>query len=439
MKKSALLLVAVTMFLGTFAQENKYGETPEIQEKCKQNISLYREFRDQKNVTDAFGPWRKAVALCPQAAKTLYIDGVNFYEEKIEKATDAAEKEMLIDSMLVVFDWRIEHFNQEGYVLGLKGMNQYKYRSDKPLAAYQTLKKSVELEKEGSQPGVLDIYYRTMFEAFKKGEIEREELLTEYLTITEYLDAGRAKTKEKYYQFYDKAKDNINEFFILVAQCEDIEALAIKKFEQAPNDADNIKKLAKIMTKRECTESDIFVKVAKKLNDIEPSHESSYTLGVALLKKSRYSEAMDYFKKAIDLSPKDNPELENYYLAAASTAIGIGQYSNANNYARKALAENPNSGKAYLVIGDAIAASAGSCGSNEFEQAAVYWLAVDYFAKAKSVDGSVSGAANSKIGSYSSRFPDKKMMFQYGYVDNAGNAKKEAVKIGCWINQEVMP
>lgn len=439
--------IAAVLSLGLFgalagvqAQDsNKYGDTPEIQEKCKQNISLYREFRDQKNYADAFEPWKKAVALCPKAAKTLYIDGVNFYEDLIKKEEDAATKDALIDSMLAVYDMRIEHFGQKGYVLGLKGMDMYKYRSSQPLKAYEVLKQSVELLKEKSQPGVLDLYYRSMFEAFKKEEVERAELLTEYLTIIDYLETGRAKAKEQYHSFYDKSRDNINEFFILVANCDDINELATKMYAEAPDDASNIKKLAKIMTKRECTDSETFVKVAKKLNEIEPSHESSYALSIALLKQSKYSEALTYIKKAIELSPSDNPDLENYNIIAGSAANATGQYSTANTYARKALAINPNSGKAYIVIGDAIAGSAGSCGSNEFEVAAVYWLAVDYYQKARSVDSGVSGAASSKINSYSGRFPDKKMMFQYNMMDNAGNVKKEPVKIGCWINQEVMP
>ncbi|TXC75618.1 tetratricopeptide repeat protein [Luteibaculum oceani] len=441
MKKSiALLSVLVVGAFSVDAQDaNKYGATPEIQEKCKQNISLYREFRDQKNVADAFEPWKKACKLCPKAAKTLYIDGVNFYEYKIKNAKDATEKEALIDSMLAVYDARIKHFGQEGYVLGLKGIDMYKYRSDEPLKAYKVFKKSVELQEAKSQPGVLDLYYRSMFEAFKKEEVAREDLLTEYLSITEYLDKGKAGAKEKYHTYYDKAKDNINEYFILVAQCDDINALAAKKFQEAPNDLDNVKKLAKIMTKRECTESETFVKVAKKLNELEPSHESSYALGVALLKKSKYSEALSSLNKAIELAPAGLADLENYYVAAASAAIGTGAYSTANNLARKALGINGNNGKAYIIIGDAIAASAPSCGSNEFEKAAVYWLAVDYYSKAKSVDSSISGVANSKISAYSGRFPDKTMMFQYGQIDNAGNVKKDPVQIGCWINQSVTP
>ena len=438
-KLIALVSVGVIGAFNGLQAQDKYGATPEIQEKCKQNISLYREFRDQKNIDDAFEPWKKAVEICPKAAKTLYIDGVNFYEHKLKNATDAAVKQAMIDSMLAVYDMRIEHFGQKGYVLGLKGMDMFKYRDEKPFEAYQVLKEAVALTKGNTQPGVLDIYYRSMFESLKKEKLDRELLLTEYLVISEYLEEGRAGAKEKYYSFYDKSRDNINEFFILVAQCEDIEKLAAKKFAEAPNDADNIKKLAKIMTKRECTDSETFVNIAKKLNEIEPSHESSYALGIALLKKAKYGESVKYFDKAIELSPKDNSDLENYYIAAASGAFGAGQYTTANNYARKALSLNPNNGKAYLIIGDAIAASANSCGSNEFEIAAVYWLAVDYYAKAKSVDSSVAGSANGKIGAYTSRFPRKKVMFQYNMMDNAGNVKKEPVKIGCWINQDVMP
>ena len=229
-KLIALVSVGVIGAFNGLQAQDKYGATPEIQEKCKQNISLYREFRDQKNIDDAFEPWKKAVEICPKAAKTLYIDGVNFYEHKLKNATDAAVKQAMIDSMLAVYDMRIEHFGQKGYVLGLKGMDMFKYRDEKPFEAYQVLKEAVALTKGNTQPGVLDIYYRSMFESLKKEKLDRELLLTEYLVISEYLEEGRAGAKEKYYSFYDKSRDNINEFFILVAQCEDIEKLAAKKF-----------------------------------------------------------------------------------------------------------------------------------------------------------------------------------------------------------------
>ena len=439
MKKAvfSILLFATTQLSG-WAQEDKYGATPEEQELCKQKLSLYREFRDQKNYNDAFKPWKEACSICPKSAKTLYIDGIKFYELKIKESKDAKEQQNLIDSMLAVYDARIEHFGQEGYVLGKKGVDMYKYRSNEPLKAFKVLQKAVSLTMEKTQPGVLDIYYRTMFEAFKKEEVSKEDLLTEYLTVAEYLNTGMNNAKEQYKTYYQKALDNVNEFFILVAACEDIAGIAKKQFEENPDDLETLKKLNKILTKRECTDSEIYLKIARKMNEAEPSHEASYAIALALLKKNQYGETLKYAKQALELLG-EGPEQEDYLLAAASAAIGLGQQATTASYARKAAQINPQSGRAYLLIGDAIATSANSCGDNEFTRAAVYWLAVDYYQKARNADESVAGVANSKISAYRARFPDKKMLFQYGQMDSGGNVKKEPMQIGCWINESVIP
>jgi hypothetical protein len=81
----AKLLSVVMMLVGAtgFAQD-KYGNTPEEQAKCKESLSLYREFRDQNLLKDAMPHWQKACQICPQSAKTLYTDGVDFYRDLIK-------------------------------------------------------------------------------------------------------------------------------------------------------------------------------------------------------------------------------------------------------------------------------------------------------------------------------------------------------------------
>lgn len=431
----AILLLAAGTNVA-LAQANKYGETPEQQKKCKEKISLYREFRDQKNYDQAFEPWKQACEICPKAAKTLYTDGVKFYTYQFEKATRPSHKDSLVEAIKATYDARIANFGSKGKYLGKKGADMFELQPEKPFEAYQVMKEAVALTKEKTSPTVLYAYYYAMFEAMKLEKVEKADVLGEYLSVSEYLDKGKLQADGKYAKNYEIAKTNIDGIFILIANCEDIEAIAVTKFEAAPDDLDNLKKLSQILAKRECTDADIFAKVAKALFDKEPSHEGAYALSIATLKKGKYSESLTFAKQALEMNQQPS---EDYYLVAATAAIGSGQASLAASYARKAIGLNPNSGKAYLIIGDAIASSAGKCGGNEVEQGAVYWLAVDYYVKAKSLDSSVAAAANQKIGAYRARFPDKKVLFQYSYIDGNGNVKKDPVTVGCWINEKVVP
>lgn len=439
-KSIALAICAVAGLSVTQAQDAKYGETPEIQQKCKENISLYREFRDQKDYDSAYEPWKQAVTICPLSALSLYTDGAKFLKDRIKDNKDAAQEKVLIDSLMWVYDTRIANFGDEGKVLGYKAIDVLTVEKD-AVKAYYVFKKAVGLTKETTIAPVIDLYYRSMFEALKVDSVTKTDMLEEYLVLAEYLSLGMDNAPESRLESYEKVKSNLDEIFVLIATCEDIEWIAKARFADAPNDLDNVKKLMKILAKRDCTDGDIFTKVASKLNELDPSHESAYALSLSMLKKANYSEALKFSKQAIELAGENvSKETKiDYNLAAASAAIGSGQGSTAASFARKVLTYDSGNGKAYLIIGDAIAASAPNCGDDEVTQKAGYWLAVDYYQKAKANDSSVASAANAKISAYSKRFPDKKLLFQYNYMDASGNLKKEPVKIGCWINESTMP
>ncbi len=440
-KSIAFAMFAVAGLSVASAQDDsKYGATPEDQQKCKENISLYREFRDQKDYASAYEPWKEAVTICPKSALSLYTDGAKFLKSRIKASKVVAERDVMIDSLMWVYDMRMEHFGDSGKVMGYKGVDIFTIKKD-PILAYQTFKIGVGKTKEKTVAAIIDLYYRSMFEALKEEKVTKTEMLEEYLVLSEYVSIGMSKAKESRKESFAKVKSNLDEIFVLIATCEDIEAIAKERFEAAPNDLDNVKKLMKILAKRDCTDGDIFTKVAARLNELDPSHESAYALSLSMLKKANYSDALKYSKQAIELAGESLDDLTklDYYLAAASAAIGAGQASTAASFARKALTIDSNNGKAYLLIGDAIAMSAPNCGDDEVMKKAGYWLAVDYYQKAKSKDANVAAAANSKISAYSKRFPDKKLLFQYQYMDSSGNLKKDPVKIGCWINESTIP
>ena len=86
-------------------------------------------------------------------------------------------------------------------------------------------------------------------------------------------------------------------------------------------------------------------------------------------------------------------------------------------------------GEPFLILGDIYVASANSCGNNNLERGAVYWVAVDMFKKAKSVDDILSSKANKRISTYSKYFPSKEDCF----FDNLSSG--DNYKVGCWIDK----
>ncbi|MGB0424498.1 MAG: tetratricopeptide repeat protein, partial [Flavobacteriales bacterium] len=239
-------------------------------------------------------------------------------------------------------------------------------------------------------------------------------MLTEYLTLQAISDHNIAnQTKESTVEGYKKAKANIDEIFVLIANCEKMVPIFEKKIAASPDDMDLKIKALKLMNGKDCTESDFYLDLADTVHMADPTHESAYAVGMGYLKKDEFSKSLNYFEQAVELCG-DCPDLEKYLLRAGQVASVLKQTSKARSYANKVLKINPNSGDAYLLIGDAVATGAKQCADGGIGERAVYWVAVDYYYKAKSVDSSVADKAQKKINSYSGQFPTKEDLFTYG-------------------------
>ena len=98
----------------------------------------------------------------------------------------------------------------------------------------------------------------------------------------------------------------------------------------------------------------------------------------------------------------------NFELAVVS--LGNQEPCEAIAYAREALANKSDYGKAYMILGDAILASSTGL-EGDFEQRAAYWAASDMFSKAASLDASLAEEAREKLSDSKVHFPDKEEVF----------------------------
>ena len=87
-----------------------------------------------------------------------------------------------------------------------------------------------------------------------------------------------------------------------------------------------------------------------------------------------------------------------YISKAGQAAVSIGRMSQARSYARKMLAIDPNAAEAYIIIGDAYGNGVVSraCSQSPLSAASAFWLATDYYAKAKSLDPEIAERANNE-------------------------------------------
>ncbi len=421
-----------TSFLPTadlMAQSGKFGSNSADSVECVKNLSLYQEFFKQNNYNDAIESWRNAIKLCPKYSVSLYINGVKMYKSYIDKEKDMVKKNKYIDTLEMIYDQRIKNFGDEGNVLGKKGLDMMNYRENKTLEAFETLKKSFEIQGNKSEPNTLIYLYKALLALTKDGKATKEEMLEWYPKLSDVAKYNITKAeKQDVKDSYKTAQDNLDALFTPVAECPDLIKLYTPKFNTNPTDTALLETITRILDKKDCTKEELYFKASTALVKLKPSSEAYYNVGITAIQNNSFNEALEYFKKSAEIAMDDEIKVKAN-IKVAQCYLKMGQYSSVRTYAQKAISVNPNNGEAYILIGDAYALSADACGDNECNKKSAYWAAVDKFARAKSLDPSQSETAAGKIATYSKYFPGKESCFFYNITEGS------SFTVGCWINE----
>lgn len=399
--------------------------------KAMQAISIYKEFYKQNNYADAYTHWMYVFKNAPGARKFTYVDGPKIIEDKISKTKDAAKKEKLIDTLFMIYDQRIKCFGEEGYVLGRKGYDMVKYRSSDVTAIYNTFKKSVELAGNESEYFVLEYYFKYVVKAYEKKMIDKKQVLKEYEKVNEIVDYN-ISSKSKYANKYEDAQLKVASEFIdakIVENCEQAKSLFEENYKTNPEDAKVWKQIYDVMRSIGCLDDDLFIEVAEKLFTKSPEPRLAAFLGKAKLSKKQTNDAINYYKKAVELE-NDNDKKAEYTVSLAEAYQIANDYSSARSYAYKAAEMRPKWGEPYVLIGNLYASSGPLCGPGTgFQSQVVTWVAIDMYQKAKSIDPGVTESVNKKINNYAQYMPTKEDIFFQNLKEG------DSFKVECWIQQ----
>ena len=444
-----LSLAAAFASVPGFAQDDKYGATEEQRINCKEALSVYKSYKKQKNYDEAYIQWRKACAVCPeQASEGIYADGASFVGKELKKI-DAEDPRhaVLVDSLMFLHDKRMELFpstkrspNNRCEVLGRKAADFYKYNKDQHQQAYEMFKESIDCLKGESSATTLYQYYTASFYTMKrtlKGDeaaqtAMRAQMLTDYLTLTDYIQAGLARAqeagKESSIKRYEKAKSNIETVFVAIADCADMVPVLETAVAADPDNMDLKLKVLRLLNKKECTDNALFLPVATAVYAVEPSAPAAYAIGIGFAKASQLDSSFTYMEDAVSRCG-DCADQVTYLLKTGQIASAMGRTGTAKRYAQQVLGVDANNGDAYMLIGDAIAGSSKACNDGALGARSVYWVASDYYAKAKRMNADLSELAGKKIANMAKQFPTVDDIFTYG--KQAGGSFTVPNKPGC--------
>ena len=407
---------------------------------CDTDISIYREaFKQWDGKTASASPiminsWRKVFINCPSAKERTLTDGTKIVNNALIRGTkDAALKEKYIDTLVMVYETRIQYFPKSGVgnIKGRMGLDLMAFPS-RMEQAYNALKEAVELDGNNSNYAFIDGYFSSTINMAKAGKIDESAILDAYGTLMDIVDFNIKKYteegNEKQLNSYTATKGNLEAGVQPYANCEDLVRIYQKKFDAEPDNVELLNKIASVLAARNCDKTDLYLAVAIKLHKLNPSPESAYFIGKRYLSDQEYSKAVSYLLEATKSEDTKSAQQAYKYLAQIMLKEGKGEQGRA--YARKAIELDKNDGEPYMIIGYLYASSSKECNANPLHAKAVYWAAVDQFAKAKSVDPSIAAKANEMIREYSKLFPTSEDAFFYNVFEG------DEYQVECWINEK---
>lgn len=405
--------------------------------------SLFDQFYKQNNYESALPHWKQLFTTYPKSSINVYIRGVNMYQKLIENSTTSEEKDKYIDELMKIYDKRIKYFGEEGYVLGRKAVSllEYKLGNNTELGdaelketmqkGYDWLQQSVANRGAESEVPVLLLFMQTTRSLFLMEELPQETVVNNYNTINGHLEQIAANQSD------NERKENALKVLPIVeeifgssgaADCDALVNIFTPQFESNKNDAEFVKNILRKLRNAKCDESALFAQATEQLYQLEPSAEAAYNMARRAFRNDDLDKAKEYYQQAMD-QESDKERLSRYYYEYAAILFSKDHnFPEARKFARQALEINPEYCEALILIGDIYTQASRSFGENNVEKASVFWVAVDYYERARSFSDCAVDASK-KANDHRKYFPSKEDAFFLGLQEG------QSYKVGGWINE----
>lgn len=413
------MIVMALSSTSVFAQ-GKYGADSA---NCIKYLSFYKDYFKQKSYNEALPNWREAFKRCPPTAnQTMLVDGTTLMRKLIsQNSKNPVYREKLVDSLMMIHDIRIANYPKYAVTArNNKGLDLANYVQDDPERLYKEYGEIIAGNKTKTKPTILLFYFDSAVELYKNGSLDEEEIIGVYegcMELLSKMDPKDAADKE----MVDDMKVKIEELFASnnIADCDKLIELYTPKFEADPQNIELAEKIVRFMSAADgCTDNALFISAATSIHKSNPTHASAYTLYKLNASTGKSAEAVKYLQEAIDREDSDAAQDAEYYYELAVYNFKCGNNLAAEQAAKKVIPLATTSeikGKTYMLIGTIWGGV--RCDGNDIAKRAPYWVAVDYFERAKAADPELAAEANKRINEYKKYYPLTADAFMFGVND----------------------
>ena len=386
-----------------------WGDTPEERQQNILNSNFLKESCDNKNYDAAAHYFKELVDKCPKASENTYVRGITLYKNKINRAKSVDEKNMYVDSLMLVYDLRNQYFGNHAkrgsaYILDRKAREYLTYKPNDRAGIREAFREAIAAGGDNTDPETVVAYFSNLCDDYKNtDEVMPDEILSEYERLEAYFE--KHPEASEYKSQFDAAFGMSG-----AASCENLEKLFKPKLEADPENETLLAQAVGLMSRAECS-SDFYFNTAERYYQVKPSSETAMFLAQAFQNKGDYAKAKTYLNEA--LAVEQNPaERQKLLVRVALVGLVANDIADAASAARQARDLNPEDGVPYFVLAQCYASSAAACGG--FAGQATFWAAYDTMAKAVELlpsDSEYMEHAKTSLASFRNRFPSSEECF----------------------------
>ncbi len=372
--------------------------------------STYREFFKQKDYDLAQDSWWTLFNEHPDISERLYVDGVTMFRQFIEDTPEGPARDGMIDTMMLIYDQRMAFFDGEGNIIGRKGSDLLRYKSDdmeQVQAAYGMLKKSLDMEGVKSRETVMLNCMAAGLVLFQAEVIDNNQVMADYFMVMGLLDQkkGSSTRVERTRTSIDGMIQKEN-----ILTCEGLDLYYGPQFENSPENAGLLEKIIQTYASTGCKDAALYTAASERLYELEPGSESAHQLAMLFIGKEDLEKAAFYLQMALVDDQLPNETRAEWLYELSIVSLAKGEHCDAISFAREAIANRKDYGEAYLAAGDAFVASRKELG-DDFQQRSAYWAAADMYRTAAKLNPALDEETSQKLAMCAVQFPHREDIF----------------------------
>jgi len=433
-KLLSLLLFLSVANLGWAQAVGCKNNWPAEKAKAEEQLAIYGDAVKQGHYRAAVPGIQWFLKNAPNWNTKLYIDGTEVYNKLAAAEKDPAKKQVLVDSLLWLYDERVKYCGDEVNVLNRKATYAAVYNGqnkDKAADVLALFDKVLDISGTSVSDNVLDTYFKMVFANFALlKNLSEDQILEKYEKIQAAIDAKIAKFQQENKTAEVeklKASKSSNDDLLLkmvVVNCDFVKKNLEPKFKANPNDLALAKKIFGFMIVGKCTDDPLWIEAGEVVHKLNPEKDYGIAknLAVKMLANGQTEKALPYAKEAVDLAKTPQDKAEALIVVGSIYQKG-NQNSQARETFRQAAAADPANKEGWEKIGD-LYYSANECKKleSQAQDRLIYIAAYEMYAKAGN---------SQKMAAAKALFPSKEEIFLLNWKTG------EQKNTGCWVGETV--